>query len=130
MRKGASGSSIYKDFGRNDIDTARFDQCLDESTLDEPELQIRSVGDLLRIRQKEAIAESINQKEVEKLQKATKVNDKLSESEIIQTYGSTTHSPIPLKQPQIVDSKETPTKSSKDDEKGKTKFIFWYFKLI
>ena len=30
----------------------------------------------------------------------------------------------------MVDSKETPTKSSKDDEKGKTKFIFWYFKLI
>ena len=121
MKKGASGSSIYKDFGRNDIDTARFDQCLDESTLDEPELQIRSVGDLLRIRQKEAIEESIKQKEVE-LQKATEVNDKLSESEIIQTYGSTTHSPIPVKQPQIVDSKETPTKSSKEDEKGKSRF--------
>ena len=121
MKKGASGSSIYKDFGRNDIDTARFDQCLDESTLDEPELQIRSVGDLLRIRQKEAIEESIKQKEVE-LQKAAEVNDKLSESEIIQTYGSTTHSPIPVKQPQIVDSKETPTKSSKEDEKGKSRF--------
>ena len=121
MKKGASGSSIYKDFGRNDIDTARFDLYLDESTLDEPELQIRSVGDLLRIRQKEAIAESIKQKEVE-LQKATEVNDKLSESEIIQTYGSTTHSPIPVKQPQIVDSKETPTKSSKEDEKGKSRF--------
>ena len=119
MKKGTSGSSIYKDFGRNDVDTARFDQCLDESTLDEPELQIKSVGDLLRIRQKEAIAESLKLKEAELLQKTSDVNDKLSESEIIQTYGSTTHSPIPIvDQPQIVDSKETPTKSSKDDEKG------------
>lgn len=124
MKKGASGSSIYKDFGRNDIDTARFDQCLDESTLDEPELQIRSVGDLLRIRQKEAIAESIKEKEAEKLRKATEVNDKLSESEIIQTYGSTTHSPIPVKLPQIVDSKETPTKSSKDDEKENRESVY------
>ena len=121
MKKGASGSSIYKDFGRNDVDTARFDQCLDESTLDEPELQIKSVGDLLRLRQKEAIEESLKQKEI--IQKTSDVNDKLSESEIIQTYGSTTHSPIPMKQPQIVDSKETPTKSSKDDEKGKDRKV-------
>ena len=48
LKKGPSGSSIYKDFGRTDFDNQAFDECLDESTLEQPEFTIESVGDLIK----------------------------------------------------------------------------------